>query len=105
MEGVAIAYAIYGIIANPVLFYIIGNLIEMSFLDLFHAVKKPLYYTIFMFASLQILKMIFIDPIFISLMTNLVVTVIAGVLIYSAAVLIFDRKYYLNEISKIKDSI
>jgi PST family polysaccharide transporter len=105
IEGVAIAYAIYGIIANPVLFYIIGNLIEMSLLDLFHAVKKPLYYTIFMFGSLQILNLIFIDQIFISLMSNLIVTVVSGVILYSTMVLLFDRKYYLNEINKIKESL
>jgi len=101
--GVTIAVSIFNIYIFPFVFIIVGRLINMSFREVLLAVSKPGIYSFIMGGLLFLVKYYLINNLTINFRFPLLV--VSGIIFYLFFVILFDRKYYMNQINLLKSSI
>jgi PST family polysaccharide transporter len=101
--GVAIAVSIFNIYIFPIIFIIVGKIIDMNIKEIFFAIRKPSLYSLIMGLFLLLFEFYFINNINIKFKFSILVIFGGG--IYLFLVFLFDRKYYKKQFDLIKSSI
>lgn len=103
--GVAVGVVIVNIYAFWISFYITGNLIDMSLLDLVKSIRKSFLYTLFMMLVVFIIKNYIVSPNIEQMSIQLATNVITGVIAYTGIFLIVDGKEYFEKIKRLKSAV
>jgi len=103
--GVATGVAIFSFYAFWISFYIVGNLIDMSLIDLVKFIRKSFLYTLFMMGIVYLVKIYLVSPNIEQIPLQLAVNVTIGIVAYTAIFLIIDGKEYFEQIKKLRNEM
>ena len=103
--GVAMGVTIFSFYAFWISFYITGNLINMSLLDLVKFIRKSFLYTLLMMMIVYLTKTYLVTPYIEQISIQLVINVTIGVITYTAIFLLIDGEKYFKKIKKIKNEL
>lgn len=101
--GVTIAVSVFNAFIFPIIFIIVGKLINMSLKEIFMAISKSGIYSLIMGALLIFIKYYIIGVLSIKLRFSLLV--IFGIIIYFLFIFIFSRNYYKKQFDLVKSVI
>jgi PST family polysaccharide transporter len=103
--GVAVGVVIVNFYGFWISFYITGNLIDMSLLDLVKSIRKSFLYTLFMMLVVFIINNYIVSPNIEQMPIQLAINVITGIVVYAAIFLVIDGKEYLEQIKRLKNAV
>ncbi|SFL42008.1 MOP flippase family protein [Halanaerobium salsuginis] len=85
--------------------HITGNLINMRLKELVSFIKKPFLYTLFMMIIVYLTKTYLVSPNIEQMPIQLAISVITGIVAYSAIFLVVDGKEYFEQIKRLKNAV